>query len=445
LRDFIIMVADRDREDEYEALEVHRMSRKGEKVVTIKYTGIVQARKQFFHLIRRINAYGNIMGPLPQNTCTIFKLTYYDETTPVNYEPQGFIADGDLFHFPKEIDPVMIGRFDCEKHMVTTSVHSIFMKSTTEMKSLMHADATKFNSSVSRDTTICSSPTKTLRTFSICTDEFSQVQIDDTEQQSEPMRDAGLTALSSCIDISGTLKTAEIYRTLSTESSISMESSKLSVESDVYENRTAEKPEHEGSIMPYIYNRALLILKRKKYQESVTEKMLQQLDTIERMVNDLEFAVIEQKVVEQLRHGNEVLKRMNQMISVDDIEQIMDETKEAADFQEEISNMLSGKLGEDELKEVEKEFAELVEKEGELNLPEVPSEQLAVKTSEKRSKSLYLMTPLLRDFLPVSISDRETANDDCAIAVNIATALAESAICFFIILSIIAYFRYSQN
>ncbi|KAL3998813.1 Snf7 family protein [Acanthocheilonema viteae] len=133
-------------------------------------------------------------------------------------------------------------------------------------------------------------------------------------------------------------------------------------------------------------DRALLILKRKKYQESVTEKMLQQLDTIERMVNDLEFAVIEQKVVEQLRHGNEVLKRMNQMISVDDIEQIMDETKEAADFQEEISNMLSGKLGEDELKEVEKEFAELVEKEGELNLPEVPSEQLAVKTSEKRKE-----------------------------------------------------------
>lgn len=31
-------------------------------------------------------------------------------------------------------------------------------------------------------------------------------------------------------------------------------------------------------------------------------------------VNDLEFAVIEQKVVEQLRHGNEVLKRMNQVI-----------------------------------------------------------------------------------------------------------------------------------
>ncbi|EFO14123.2 hypothetical protein LOAG_14401 [Loa loa] len=130
-------------------------------------------------------------------------------------------------------------------------------------------------------------------------------------------------------------------------------------------------------------DRALLILKRKRYQESVTEKLLQQLDQIERMVSDLEFTVIEQKVVEQLRHGNEVLKRMNQMISVDDIERIMDETKEAAEFQEEISNMLSGKLGEDELEEVEKEFAELIEKEGELDLPEVSSEPLPAKAPKE--------------------------------------------------------------
>ncbi|VIO96919.1 FLJ11749-like, putative [Brugia malayi] len=130
-------------------------------------------------------------------------------------------------------------------------------------------------------------------------------------------------------------------------------------------------------------DRALLILKRKRYQESMTEKMLQQLDQIERMVSDLEFVVIEQRVVEQLRHGNEVLKRMNQMISVDDIERIMDETKEAAEFQEEISNMLSGKLGEDDLEEVEKEFAKLIENEGELDFPEIPSESLFAKIPDK--------------------------------------------------------------
>ncbi|VDO44842.1 unnamed protein product [Brugia timori] len=136
-------------------------------------------------------------------------------------------------------------------------------------------------------------------------------------------------------------------------------------------------------------DRALLILKRKRYQESMTEKMLQQLDQIERMVSDLEFVVIEQKVVEQLRHGNEVLKRMNQMISVDDIERIMDETKEAAEFQEEISNMLSGKLGEDDLEEVEKEFAKLIENEGELDFPEIPSESLFAKIPDKIGKPFY--------------------------------------------------------
>ncbi|VDO41675.1 unnamed protein product [Onchocerca flexuosa] len=214
LRDFVIMVADRDRKDEYEALEVHRIK----KVATIKYAGIVQARKQFFRLIRRITAYGSIIDSLPQNTCTIFKLTYYEEKTPSNYEPQGFMADESLFHFPREVEPLTFGRFDCEKHMVTTSVHSVFMKSAIEMKSLMHANATKFNSSISRGTTICSSPTKTLRTLSACTDEFSLVQLktfvfslqedDDIEQQNDPMESTELS--SSFIDISGTIQITEI-------------------------------------------------------------------------------------------------------------------------------------------------------------------------------------------------------------------------------------------
>ncbi|KAM3720975.1 HORMA domain-containing protein [Dirofilaria immitis] len=223
LRDFIIMIADRDREDEYEALEVHRITKgEGEKVATINYTGIMQARRQFFHLIHRISAYGNIMSPLPQNICTIFKLTYYDEKTPPNYEPQGFMADGSLFHFSKEVQSLTLGRFDCEKHMITTSIHSVFVKNAIEMKSLMHAGAIKFNSSVSRGTTICSSPSRTLRTLSTCTDEFSQVQEDDDiEQQNNPMENTGIATSSSFIDISGTIEIEELCPCA--ESSISIE------------------------------------------------------------------------------------------------------------------------------------------------------------------------------------------------------------------------------
>lgn len=51
--------------------------------------------------------------------------------------------------------------------------------------------------------------------------------------------------------------------------------------------------------------------------------------------------------------------------------------------------MLSGKLGEDDLEEVEKEFAKLIEKEGELNLPEVVSEPPPSETPEKRSKLFH--------------------------------------------------------
>ncbi|KAM3720976.1 Charged multivesicular body protein [Dirofilaria immitis] len=155
-----------------------------------------------------------------------------------------------------------------------------------------------------------------------------------------------------------------------------------------YMKRNEKQMEREKELVKQLVkankkDRALLILKRKKYQQSVIERTLQQLDAIERMVNDLEFAVIEQKVLEQLKHGNEVLKRMNQIISIDDIERIMDETKEAAEFQEEISNMLSGKLGEDDLEEVEKEFAKLLEEEGELVLPEVSSKSLPAIIPEK--------------------------------------------------------------
>ncbi|VDO43014.1 unnamed protein product [Brugia timori] len=187
------MVADRDREDEYEALEIHRMSffydsDQAEMILTREVISsksnrfrITQARKQFFHLIRRVTAYENMMDPLPQNICTIFKLTYYDEKT-------------NLFR-------------------ITTSVHSIFMKSVTEMKSLMQADTNQFSNPVSRDTTICSSPTKILRSFSACSDEFSQIQTVDNEQQNDSIQSIELMTSSSFIDISGTLEITKICHT----------------------------------------------------------------------------------------------------------------------------------------------------------------------------------------------------------------------------------------
>ncbi|CAJ0956753.1 unnamed protein product, partial [Mesorhabditis belari] len=105
---------------------------------------------------------------------------------------------------------------------------------------------------------------------------------------------------------------------------------------------------------------------------------------IEQMVNDLEFAQIQQQVVNCLSDGNEALKNMNKLFDVEEIEKIMDETKEAAEYQEEISNMLSGKLDQTDLADVEDELNALLAKEAKIDeLPEVPTHDMPERERER--------------------------------------------------------------
>ena len=46
-------------------------------------------------------------------------------------------------------------------------------------------------------------------------------------------------------------------------------------------------------------------------------------------MNDLEFSQVEKQVIDGLKMGNESLKKANEMFSIDEIEQIMDDTAEA--------------------------------------------------------------------------------------------------------------------
>uniref|UniRef100_A0AAF5DH71 Charged multivesicular body protein 6 n=1 Tax=Strongyloides stercoralis TaxID=6248 RepID=A0AAF5DH71_STRER len=126
-------------------------------------------------------------------------------------------------------------------------------------------------------------------------------------------------------------------------------------------------------------DRALLMLKKKKYLERMIEKTEMQLDTIQRMVNDIEFATIQSEVVNKLRAGNEALKMMNQMFNLDEIDKIMEETKEGAQFQEEISNMLSGAFNEQDEEDLEAELERLTEQQMDeklIGLPKVPENDI---------------------------------------------------------------------
>ena len=93
-------------------------------------------------------------------------------------------------------------------------------------------------------------------------------------------------------------------------------------------------------------DRAKLLLRKKKFQEGLLEKTDAQLDQLERLVHDIEFATIQKQVLDGLKSGNEALEKANTMFSLDEIEDIMADTQEAVEKQREIDSLLSGQLTE---------------------------------------------------------------------------------------------------
>ncbi|XP_064170837.1 charged multivesicular body protein 6-like [Anguilla rostrata] len=121
--------------------------------------------------------------------------------------------------------------------------------------------------------------------------------------------------------------------------------------------------------------KALLLLKKKRYQDQLLEKTENQISNLERMVQDIEFAQIETKVIEGLKVGNDCLKKMHEAMSIEEVERIMDETQDAVDYQRQIDDMLAGSLTQEDEDAVLAELEAITEAE-EVELPEVPAESL---------------------------------------------------------------------
>lgn len=139
--------------------------------------------------------------------------------------------------------------------------------------------------------------------------------------------------------------------------------------------------------------KAKLLLRHKKFGETQIEKMDGQLENIDRMVHDLEFAQIEAEVVKGLQAGNESLKQLHKMFSIETVEKIMDETREAAEYQQEIDDLLSGGLTQQdeddvlsELDEIIKQSLPAVGEEGVPELPDVPEQEPAGKAKAKKER-----------------------------------------------------------
>ncbi|KAF4084867.1 hypothetical protein AMELA_G00111010 [Ameiurus melas] len=120
--------------------------------------------------------------------------------------------------------------------------------------------------------------------------------------------------------------------------------------------------------------KALLLLKKKRFQEQLLDKTENQISNLERMVQDIEFAQIEMKVIEGLKAGNDCLKKMHEMMSIEDVERIMDETQECIEYQKQIDDILAGSLTQEDEDAVLAELEAITQED--VELPEVPDEQL---------------------------------------------------------------------
>lgn len=121
--------------------------------------------------------------------------------------------------------------------------------------------------------------------------------------------------------------------------------------------------------------KALLLLKKKRYQDQLLDKTENQISNLEQMVQDIEFMQIEMKVIEGLKVGNDCLKRMHEIMSIEDVERILDETQEAIEYQKQIDEMLAGSLTQEDEEDILAEL-EAITQGDDLALPEVPDEAL---------------------------------------------------------------------
>ena len=81
-------------------------------------------------------------------------------------------------------------------------------------------------------------------------------------------------------------------------------------------------------------SKALLALRRKKYQESLLAKTDAQLEQLEKLTSSVEFALVQKDVLFGLQQGTSVLREIHkEMGGVENVEKLMGESEEARAYQ----------------------------------------------------------------------------------------------------------------
>ncbi|GBG66842.1 hypothetical protein CBR_g70720 [Chara braunii] len=116
-------------------------------------------------------------------------------------------------------------------------------------------------------------------------------------------------------------------------------------------------------------DRALLALKKKKYQEQMLEKVDVWIMTVEQQLGNIEIAGRQRDVFESMKAGAKAIKELQREVNVEDVQKLLDDTAEARAYQRDVDAAL-GEALEDEAEEGV--LAELRLLEDEIMVEELP-------------------------------------------------------------------------
>ena len=107
-------------------------------------------------------------------------------------------------------------------------------------------------------------------------------------------------------------------------------------------------------------DRAKLVIKAKKAREAMILKADGMLTTLQEQLNNLENAKITKDFADSLQTTNNVLKEMNEKLTVEMVEELMDENQEQADKINEISELLGQNMNPQDEADAEEEYERML-------------------------------------------------------------------------------------
>eukprot|EP00762_Andalucia_godoyi_P007496 ANDGO_07861.mRNA.1 Charged multivesicular body protein 6 len=123
-------------------------------------------------------------------------------------------------------------------------------------------------------------------------------------------------------------------------------------EVDIARNLLAQRTETSKS-------RAMLVIRKKKFQEGLLDKADAQLVNVEQMIASVEFALVEQSVFEGLKIGAGMLKQLQSEISLEKVDMLNEETADAISYQKQLAEQLAEDLDPEQNEQVNEELASL--------------------------------------------------------------------------------------